>query len=291
MTNNFDFLVGTWQTKQRKTKPFSGSDEWETTDGTMVLYRLFDGAANVDDATVWAVEAHLETCRSCRSVLAGAVDGDTRTMLDRVAGRIDAGMASGPGPVRRRRLRRTGFAAQVLPWLAAAAGLMLAAVSFELTFVHLPSVVLLVAPVTPLLPVVAAWNRRTDPAWELLAAAPRTGLWMLLRRTFAALAAVLPVLAAAGLATGNSPALYLLPGLAFTAGSLALGGLVGVDRAAVALAALWSVGVVVPSLALDRLPLLLGGGSWPAWAALTGVLSAVVLARAADHRRLRVGPS
>jgi len=49
MTNNFDFLVGTWDTTQRKVKPFSGSDEWETTDGTMVNYALFDGAANVDE--------------------------------------------------------------------------------------------------------------------------------------------------------------------------------------------------------------------------------------------------
>ncbi|GIJ60983.1 hypothetical protein [Virgisporangium aurantiacum] len=249
------------------------------------------GATGVDDATVWAVEAHLETCRGCRSVLAGAVDGETRNLLDRVADGVGAGIAAGPGPVRRRRLRRTGFAAQVLPWLAVAAGLMLAAVAFELAFDHLRSVVLLVAPVAPLLPVVAAWNRRTDPAWELLAAAPRTGLWMLLRRTFAALAAVLPVLAAAGWLTGYSPALWVLPGLAFTAGSLALGGLIGVDRAAVALAGAWAVGVVVPSLVLDRLPVLLTGGSWPAWAALTCVLSALVVARAADHRRLRVGPS
>lgn len=50
MTNNFDFLVGNWQTTQRKmVKPLSGSDEWETTGGTMVNYALFDGAANVDE--------------------------------------------------------------------------------------------------------------------------------------------------------------------------------------------------------------------------------------------------
>lgn len=49
MTNNFDFLVGTWNTTQRKTKPRSGDDTWESTDGTMVNYSLFDGAANVDE--------------------------------------------------------------------------------------------------------------------------------------------------------------------------------------------------------------------------------------------------
>ena len=237
---------------------------------TKLIASYATGAAGVDDATVWAVETHLEACPRCRAVLAGALDGDTRMLLDRVADGIGAGIAAGPGPAPRRRRRRTGF---------------------ERAFDELPSIVLLVAPVTPLLPVVAAWNRRTDPAWELMAAAPRTGLWMLLRRTSVAVAAVLPVLAAAGWVTGNSPALWLLPGLAFTAGSLALGGLVGVDRAALALAGVWSVGVVVPSLALDRLPVVLSGGSWPIWAALTSVLSALVLARAADHRWLRVGPS
>lgn len=48
--NNFDFLVGTWQSTQTKmVKPLSGNDEWETTSGTMVSYRMFDGAANVDE--------------------------------------------------------------------------------------------------------------------------------------------------------------------------------------------------------------------------------------------------
>jgi hypothetical protein len=48
--NNFDWLHGTWQTTQRKlVKPLSGSDEWETTGGTLVCHNLFDGAANVDE--------------------------------------------------------------------------------------------------------------------------------------------------------------------------------------------------------------------------------------------------
>ncbi|MFC4858016.1 hypothetical protein [Actinophytocola glycyrrhizae] len=49
MANNFDFFVGTWQTTQRKTKPFSGTGEWETADGSVVNYSLFEGAANVDE--------------------------------------------------------------------------------------------------------------------------------------------------------------------------------------------------------------------------------------------------
>lgn len=254
-----------------------------------LISRYAAGAAGVDDVTVWAVEAHLESCAACRALLADATDPGTRDLVDRAAARIAAGIEAGPAPARHRRLRRTGVAARVLPWLATAAGLMLAAVVFEQAFDRLPPLVLLVAPVAPLLPVAAAWSRRTDPAWELVATVPRAGLWLLLRRTLAVLAAVVPVLTVAGLWTGHSPALWLLPCLAFTAGSLALGGLLGVDRAALALAVAWSAAVVVPSLVSERLPVVLTDDSWPGWAVATLALTAVVFARAADYRRFGVG--
>jgi hypothetical protein len=254
-----------------------------------LISRYAVGAVGVDHATVWAIEAHLESCAACRALLAGAVDADTRDLLDRAADRIANGIATGPAPERRRRLRRTGVTGRLLPWLVTAAGLMLAAVLFEKTYHSLPSLVLLIAPVAPLAPVAAAWSRYTDPAWELMATAARTGLWLLLRRTLLALAAVVPLLAVAGWGTGHSPAQWLLPGLAFVAGSLALGGVVGVDRAALALAVTWSVGVVVPSLAGDRLPSVLEGDNWPGWAVITVVLTAVVLLRAADHHHPGAG--
>lgn len=249
-----------------------------------LISRYAGGASGVDDATVWAVEAHLESCAACRERLADAVDLDVLDLLDRVSDGIADGIAGGPGPARHRWLRRTGITARMLPWLATAAGLVLAAVVFERIFRSLPSLVLLIAPLVPLLPVAAVWSRRADPAWELLASVPRTGLWLLLRRTLAGLAAVLPVLAVAGWQTGHAPALWLLPCLAFTTGSLALGGLLGVDRAALALAGTWSVVVVAPSLAGNRLPAVLQSGSWPGWLAITAVLLAVLLANAAKHR-------
>jgi hypothetical protein len=257
----------------------------------ILISRYALGDVGVDDATVWAVEAHLESCAACRALLVDAVDQDTRDLLDRVAAGIADGIATGPAPQRRRRLRRTGFTARLLPWLATAAGLMLAAVLFEKTFDSLPSLVLLLAPMAPLVPVAAAWSRYTDPAWELMATGGRTGLWLLLRRTLAVLTAVVPILAVAGWGTGHSPALWLLPGLAFVAASLALGGLVGVDRAALALVVIWSVAVVVPSLVGDRLPVVLEGYSWPGWAVITVALMAVVVVRAADHRHLGAGRS
>ena len=250
-----------------------------------LIARYAETPTGVDDVTVWALETHLEACAACRARLAEAA-GPYRDLLDRAAAGIAAGIAAGPGPVPRRWLRRTGATVRVLPWLAVAAVVMLAAVGFERGFHTLPSLVLLVAPMAPLLPVAAAWSRRTDPAWELMATVPRAGLWLLLRRTLAVLAAVLPVLALAGWWTGHSPALWLLPSLAFTAGSLALGGFIGVDRAALALAVAWSVAVVVPSLVANRLPTVLDGGSWPGWVVATGALAVLVLARAPGYRRL-----
>lgn len=263
-----------------------------TTHPTPALIARYAAGGGVDEVTAWAVEAHLESCPACRSLLADAVSPTTRELVDRVAAAVAAGIATGPGPVPRGWPRwRTAPAVRVLPWLAAAAALMLAAVGLERTFENLPSLVLLVAPVAPLLPVAAAWSRRTDPAWELVASVPRTGLWLLLRRTLGVLAAVLPLLTVAGWWTGHSPALWLLPCLAFTAGSLALGGWLGVDRAALALALAWSAVVVVPSLVGDRLPAVLSGASWPGWAAATVALTVVVFARAAGYRRLGVGRS
>lgn len=177
-----------------------------TTHPTPTLISQYaSGGADVDDTTIWAVEAHLEGCAACRAVLTDAADPGTRDLLDRVADGIASGIATGPGPVRRHRLLRTGVAARVLPWLVTATGLMLAAALFEWTFDSLPSLVLLIAPVAPLLPVAAVWSRRLDPAWELTATMPRTGLPLLMRRTLGVLSAVIPVLAVAGWFTGHSP--------------------------------------------------------------------------------------
>jgi hypothetical protein len=251
-----------------------------------LISRYAAEAGGVDDASVWAVEAHLESCAGCRALLADAIDPEARQLLDRAASAIASGIEAGPAQARRRRLRRTGVTARLLPWLTTAAGLMLLAVMFENIFAGIPSLVLLIAPVAPLLPVAAAWSRHTDPAWELLACLPRAGLRLLLQRTFAVLAAVVPVLAVAGWATGHSPAQWLLPSLAFVAATLALGGLVGVDRAALALTVAWSAGVVLPSVTGDRLPIILTGAAWPGWAAVIVALAAVVLVRAPAHRRL-----
>jgi hypothetical protein len=48
--NDFDFLVGTWDSTNRKLrKRLVGSDGWEEFPGRVTCHRAFDGAANLDE--------------------------------------------------------------------------------------------------------------------------------------------------------------------------------------------------------------------------------------------------
>jgi hypothetical protein len=151
---------------------------------------------------------------------------------------------------------------------------------------HLPSLVALLAPIAPLPGVAIAWSRRHDPAWELIAGTPAAGLTMLLRRTAAVLAVVVPALALASSRTGVSLALTLLPCLAFTAATIALGAVVGVRRAAIGLGAAWALAVVLPAVLTLRLPAVLQPGAAAGWAVLTLALAAFAAARTDPFRRL-----
>jgi hypothetical protein len=148
-----------------------------------------------------------------------------------------------------------------------------------------PSLVLLVAPVAPLAGVAAAWSRRLDPAYDVVAATPRAGLDLVLRRTLAVLAIVIPALAAAGAVVGVSPARWLLPCLVFTAGALALGEFAGLHRAARGLAVAWTLAVVGPSLLANRVPVVLDLGARPVWLAVLVALGVLLAVRRRTYTR------
>ena len=160
------------------------------------------------------------------------------------------------------------------------------AVLLDRTFPHLPSLVLLLAPVAPLAGMVVTWSRRTDPAWETIAGTARAGLELLLRRTLVILVTVLPPLAIAGWYLGQSPARWLLPSLTLTATTLLLGGRIGVARAATLLGIGWLAIVAVPAIVTTRLPMLIQPGSQRGWAAAAVIVTALALLRANDHRRI-----
>ncbi|MCI0686207.1 MAG: hypothetical protein L0Y54_03060 [Sporichthyaceae bacterium] len=259
-----------------------------------VLDRYATGGTGIAADTLWAVEAHLENCASCRERLADAVaeqSPQTVALLAKVRANLAADVARSPRmpatwlPRRLARWAPPGLLARLamtMLVLGAALGLDVVAKSQVL-----PPLVLLVAPVAPLLGVAAVWSAGLDPAHELVVASPRAGLSMVLQRTMAVLVVIIPALAVAGWLAGASPARWLLPCLAFTAGALALGELIGLRRAAAVLALTWTVGVIGPSVLVARSPVLLEPASLPYWAGLTAVIAVVLVLRRDVYTGLR----
>jgi putative zinc finger protein len=244
-----------------------------------IITRYADGA-DLDEATVWSVEVHLESCAPCRDRMSG---GDA--LLERIAAGVDAGIAAGPAPVRHRRVYNRWLVWHLVPWLIMTIAVLACAVMLQAVQPAVPLVSLL-APVAPLPGVALAWSRRHDPLWELVSATPKAGLAMLLRRTAGVLAVIVPVLALASSRTGVSLALTLLPCLAFSAATIMLGAYIGVHRAAVWLGSLWVLAVAVPAIFTVTPPVVLRPGTAGVWALITVILGALAVARAANFRRL-----
>ncbi|MEV7508475.1 zf-HC2 domain-containing protein [Streptomyces sp. NPDC091201] len=262
------------------------------------------GEEDIAGDELWAVEAHLEACRVCRDRLASAVVEQApavTALVDAVWSGLEAELSTAPAVPQARRRRTAGRSARLrrrlsrrlsrwltptmVPWLAMIATVTVLALVLDLagrgsgTAVGDVSFVLLLAPVLPVLGVAASWSRGLDPAYELTAAAPRAGLSLVLRRTAAVLAVLVPVLLVAGWFTGVMLAQWLLPCLAFTSATLALGGAVGVTRAAVALVAVWAAVIVAPALASGRAAFALQSAGLPAWGLALALGTAVVIAR------------
>ncbi|MFI8194754.1 zf-HC2 domain-containing protein [Streptomyces sp. NPDC085946] len=266
--------------------------------------RIIDGYArgDTDIATdeVWALEAHLETCRVCRDRLSAtvAVRAPTVvTLIDTVWSDLGAQLAVAT-TIRRRcwlpRLARWLTPAMV-PWLAMVVSVTLLALLLDLAGTGAGfgsgevSLTLLLAPVLPVFGVAASWSRGLDPAYELTTSAPRAGLYLVLRRTVSVLAVVVPALFLGGYVAGvpgMTAVLWLLPCLVFTSTTLALGGVIGVTRAAVVLVTVWVAVVVAPTLAASHTTFALQTGGLPVWALILALSTGVVLARKGAYSAL-----
>lgn len=245
---------------------------------------LLRGYGNGDDLAadvVWAVEVHLESCAECRATLAEEA-ADVAPLLDQVWADLD--LTPEPAPLRRGGWLATWATPAMGPWLAMTAAItVLALIVDRLIPQPFPSLALLLAPIAPVAGVAAAWARGLDPVHELVAATPRAGLYLVLRRTVAVLVVVIPLLA---LTTWTSPLRWLLPCLAFTVATLALGGFVGVRRAAAALIGGWAVLVIGPSLVTARAPAVLEPAALGLWAAVLVAGVVVVRLRSTVYTRL-----
>jgi hypothetical protein len=250
------------------------------------LARYAAGADDLPDAVVWSVEVHLESCSTCRERLGAGINPATAALVGQV--RLSLDPMPPPAPERSRPLNavRRWSTWSLLPRLAITVGALLAVLELDILFDKYPSPVLLMAPIAPLFGVAAVCSRRDDPAWEMVAASPQGGIQLVLRRTITVLAAVVPVLALVGWASGTSPALWLPPCLTTTSATLALGSRLGVSRAAAVVAAGWAGAVAAPAIVTLRLPAVLDTNSAPGWAVASLALAALIWARADDFRRL-----
>ncbi|MFJ1704859.1 zf-HC2 domain-containing protein [Kitasatospora sp. NPDC088346] len=267
--------------------------------GEHASIRLIDAYARGDAAmaadTIWALEAHLETCAPCRGRLAASVATaapDIAALVDTVRAGLEPQLdAAGRAPRRRYRPRwvPAWLTPTMTPWLAMTLVVTLTALLLDAvappTFFGDVSPVVPIAPVLPLCGVAASWSRGLDPAHELTASTARAGLPLLLRRTTAVLVVVLPALLVGGwLTTGTmTAAQWLLPSLAFTSTALALGSVFGVTRAAAGLALAWGVVVVAPGWVTGRVPsaltYLLQPDQLPLWGLLLALGTGAVIAR------------
>jgi hypothetical protein len=228
-------------------------------------------AANrLDEVAVWSAEAHLAKCPECRQSLSRFVD-QGRLALNRSVLLVAAVGVREQGVVRPL-LSRLGVPDHLLSllaatpslrrsWLLSVVGVMAVVTGESVLVNHVYRVpgpagpgwgalvpFLLVGPLLVLAGVALAFLPSFDPAYRLAAAAPFSGLSLLLVRTISALvAALVPVAAAAFVVPGPRwlPAALLLPCLAVCCLALAAVTVVGPVAAAVVSATAWVLPVVV----------------------------------------------
>lgn len=211
----------------------------------------------LSDAGMASVELHVTTCASCRALVAGRADGDARA---RVKAALNEHLDTPPASWMERALGRAGVGdadARIVGATLALHWSWLAACLLTLAFVVLATTTgperaglaafLVAAPLVPLAGVGLAYGPRVDPTYEVATAASVPATRIVLLRTLAVTAPVVPVIAVLSLFLPVGPLAFawVLPALGLAAATLALGTLMPLVQAATGLAALWVVGAGV----------------------------------------------
>ena len=221
--------------------------QWHVPDEALRRFVADPGAG--DGIGAASIEAHLTRCAACRETAASSVDRAALTRSwEALADRIDRPRAT----VVERLLGRLGFgsslgrliaATPALRWagLAATAVVGVAAVML-FRFAGADGPFLVVAPLAPLAAIAAAFVPTTEPGGEASVATPLWGAGLLLRRALAVLALTIGILALTSLALPGLDVRalgWLLPAVALSFGSIALGTFLRVEIAATGLAFAW----------------------------------------------------
>ena len=268
---------------------------WHIPPATMEAYV----GERVPDVDAWSVEAHLVECETCRGRLAtvaegtatGAVVARVRTALPaelpvqgriREANRLRAvSMLAASGPAARRAWLAATAIVLAMSLILDGSGQVLGAIGTQVSWLTL------LAPLIPVIGVAVSYDSGLDDAHEIVASTPSGGLRLLLWRTVAVLAVTTPtsLLAGAWVSSG-SPVRWLLPALAMTLLTLALGSWTGIGSAAAAVGAGWTVIVAGPALMTGSVPLVIGN-TMSVWLPVATFSAAAVAlrARSFDHPR------
>ncbi|MFJ3661003.1 zf-HC2 domain-containing protein [Streptomyces sp. NPDC090119] len=286
------------------------SKQWHV--GDALAARYADGSLPEPDA--WSLEKHLETCTGCASRVSEAVRGTAAgpVLMDVRAAVLAAAVpevapvavrGSATGATRFSRLLWAVGPAVRGAWSAA----LLLVAGAALLLGHLGgapeahTLLLAFAPVVPVAGVALSYGPHADPLYELTASTPGGGLRLALTRTAAVLGVSLPVLTLTGLllpASGvPAAAAWLLPGLALTLATLALGPLTGFRTASALTAGGWLCAVVAPAPGApadqvltrltERLAWCLDGApAQSAWAAAVALGALLLAARRSAYDRV-----
>jgi hypothetical protein len=198
-----------------------------------LLAGFTDDPGAVDDIAAASIDAHLLACGDCRQGLTAAaapalaeaswaavadrIDRPRPTVLEGLLRRLGIGTGTGRLLAATPALQLAGVAAVAV--VAVAAGMLSRTAGAN-------SVFLVLAPLVPLAAVAASFASAADPAGEAGVGTPLHGAGLVLRRAGAILTVNFGLLGAAALALpdlGPEAATWILPALALTLGSLALG--------------------------------------------------------------------
>jgi hypothetical protein len=202
---------------------------WHVPDEALI--RFVTEPRSLDEVTASSIETHIVHCGQCRAVTATAVDADALesnwhslaeavdhprvSLLERVLGRFL--------PETTARLLAATPALQTA-WAAAVLAVgVVAVVLAHNAHSDLPLVIL--APLVPLGGVALAFAPTSDPAGEAGLATPAQGAGVVVLRTLAVLATVIPILTAASVfapVVDLRAIAWLLPALGTTAVAIAL---------------------------------------------------------------------
>jgi len=267
-------------------------------------------AGSVDEILAWSVEAHVAACPDCRLALSVHVD---QGRLARNRSVVLVRAATGEHHRARRLLAHIGVPDHLVALMAATPSLrrswllsvvgVLAVVSGESVLAqHLsnsPQALggpswgvlapfILIGPLMVLAGVAAAFLPVFDPTHQLAAAAPFSGLGLLLARSLSALvAALVPVVAAAFVVPGPAwlPAALLLPCFAVCGVALAVVTVVGPMPAALLAGAVWVLPVAVVGVWHSVAAVV----QWPAQVSWAVVLMVAVIVVASRRSRFELG--